>query len=774
MQPRLVRGGPALAGLSLCLCLLPAARADEPAAVRYDGHTLVRARLTDRAQLDALAARDAVILNCRVGIGELDVVVSPDDLAWLRDAGIAHEVRHENVQALIDAERRRLDAAAAAADATAGPVDVCDTAWWSDYKPLADINTRVDELVSAYPALVQKLTVNALNPTHEGRSFFAMRITGTGGPASKPAVLFNSCQHAREWVSPMTTMYIATQLLCQYGSDPEVTALMDAVEFLIVPIVNPDGYLYSWGPSRLWRKNRRDNGGGDWGVDLNRNWSVDWGGPESTSSDPGNDLYYGPSAFSEPETQAMRDFILARPQIVAHVDFHSYSQVILQPWGYTNTLPPDYDEVHALGGDMSAAALAVNGFAYPHGSGDSLLYLASGTFSDWSHSQGPYAYTIELRPSDFGGGGFELPPTEILPTAEENFAAIRAMADWATRPVQLRAAGTLPATVPSDTATPVSVDIRETYGTVQPGTETLHARPGSSGAFASQPLAAAGGDTWEGVLPAAPCGTIIEFYFEVQATDGTIVRWPSDAPAAVHAATAADVRVELADDFEADLGWFAENYGASTGDWQRGTPVDDPGWAYDPAADGDGSGQCFLTQNAAGNTDVDGGAVGLVSPELDLSDGNVAISYDYYLYLSDSDGSDRLLVEISANQNLGPWTEIARHDTHGGLDWRPHTITQADLDAAGVTLSATMRVRFTANDAGTASIVEAGVDGFEAATATCTVVAGDATGDGVVDVSDILEVLGTWGPCPPTCPADVDGSGAVDVGDLLLVLANWS
>lgn len=289
MQPRFSRGATALAVLSLAFFLAPAARADEPAPVRYDGHKLVRARLTDRGQLGALGDRGAVILNCRVGVGELDVVVSPDDLAWLRDTGIAHEVRHEDVQALIDAERRRIDAAAAGGVA-AGPVDVCDTAWWSDYKPFADINTRIDDLVAAYPALVQKLTVNALNPTHEGRSFFAMRITGTGGPASKPAVLFNSCQHAREWVSPMTTMYIATQLLCQYGSDPEVTALMDAVEFLIVPIVNPDGYLHSWGPNRMWRKNRRDNGGGDWGVDLNRNWSVDWGGPESTSSDPGNDL----------------------------------------------------------------------------------------------------------------------------------------------------------------------------------------------------------------------------------------------------------------------------------------------------------------------------------------------------------------------------------------------------------------------------------------------------------------------------------------------------
>ncbi|RMF81031.1 MAG: DUF4215 domain-containing protein [Planctomycetota bacterium] len=188
----------------------------------------------------------------------------------------------------------------------------------------------------------------------------------------------------------------------------------------------------------------------------------------------------------------------------------------------------------------------------------------------------------------------------------------------------------------------------------------------------------------------------------------------------------------LDDNFETDTGWVAENLGATTGDWQRGVPVNDPGWAYDPPADSDGSGQCYVTENATGNTDVDNGAVRLTSPTLDMSGGNVTIRYDYYLYLTVADGVDMLLVEINNNNGVGAWTEIARHDTNGGLLWRSHEITQADLDAAGVVLTSQMKVRFTANDSGAASIVEAGIDAFQAVLG-CP----DCNNNGIPDIQDL-------------------------------------
>ncbi|MCH7872371.1 MAG: hypothetical protein IID33_11790, partial [Planctomycetes bacterium] len=167
------------------------------------------------------------------------------------------------------------------------------------------------------------------------------------------------------------------------------------------------------------------------------------------------------------------------------------------------------------------------------------------------------------------------------------------------------------------------------------------------------------------------------------------------------------------DNGERERGWTFENLGATSGDWQRGTPVNDPDWDYDPIFDADFGGQCYLTQNELGNTDVDDGAVRMTSPLLDMSQGNVTISYSYFLKLTDTTGGvDRLLLEISSNGGAGPWTEIARHDTDGGIMWHYHQIDQADLDAAGVTLTANMQFRFTVNDADPQSIVEAGLDEF--------------------------------------------------------------
>jgi hypothetical protein len=151
----------------------------------------------------------------------------------------------------------------------------------------------------------------------------------------------------------------------------------------------------------------------------------------------------------------------------------------------------------------------------------------------------------------------------------------------------------------------------------------------------------------------------------------------------------------------------------------RGVPVDDDSWDYDPASDADGSGQCFLTQNAYGNTDVDDGAVRLISPVFDMSLPGT-ISYDYYLFLTNTEGGvDRLLVEANSEGGAGIWKTIAVHDEHGGLQWHHNQISDVDLAAAGVNPSANMRIRFTANDADPQSIVEAGIDAFKVTQIQC-------------------------------------------------------
>jgi hypothetical protein len=232
------------------------------------------------------------------------------------------------------------------------------------------------------------------------------------------------------------------------------------------------------------------------------------------------------------------------------------------------------------------------------------------------------------------------------------------------------------------------------------------------------------------------------------------------------------------DNFEIDRGWSTESDpGVTGGEWERGVPIDDPYWAYDPVSDSDGSGQCYLTENAPGDSDVDNGAVRLTSPTIDMSGGEITISYDYYLNLSDPTGSvDRLLVEIDSNNGAGPWTEIAVHDTSGVLSWRPHVITQADLYALGVTMTPTMKVRFTANDADPQSVVEAGVDNFLVTGMICgppPFCFGDLDGDFDVDLADLAQLLSNYGMSAGAryVDGDLDVDRDVDLSDLAALLA---
>ena len=303
-------------------------------------------------------------------------------------------------------------------------------------------------------------------------------------------------------------------------------------------------------------------------------------------------------------------------------------------------------------------------------------------------------------------------------------------------------------------------------------------------AWQSESMTSLGGDLYEVEMPGGECGRTLQWYVAADSESGSTYTEPRNAPDSFYESTIADGVVDLfADNFETDHGWVSINLGASSGDWQRGTPVNDPGWAYDPESDYDGSGQCMLTQNETGNTDVDGGAVQLVSPSFDLSGGG-SITYAYFLRLTESAGADKLLVEISSNGDSGPWTIIAEHDTDGGLSWRTNVITAGDLETANVTLSTDMRIRFTANDDNsTPSIVEAGVDAFRISTLDCPDIPNcpwDVANppDNTVNLDDLLALLANWGDCPGQpndCPWDIaePEDDIVNLDDLLALLANW-
>ncbi len=390
--------------------LAPSRSHAETPAVRYDGHRVLRVEPRSTAQLERLLSLADVVWTERPGVGvPVDVRVSPSAAAALDVEGFDYRVRIADVQEAIDAEHARLSAPP---DPLGAP-----SAWFSEFRDLEAIEAYMDELASLHPEVV---TLEPVGESFEGRPIRALRLSSPA-TTDTAAMLLTGTLHAREWLSPMTVLCIAEAMAEGYDVDPETTALLDALDLLVVPMVNPDGYVYSWTTDRYWRKNRRE----DHGVDLNRNFSHAWGGLGS-SPYPYDENFRGEEAMSEPETAALARYVDANERLVAYIDMHAYGEVILHPWGHQYSPAPDAELLSDLAIQMSDAIVSVHGVEYDAIQG-SILYPASGVSDDWSYGQrGLMGFTIELR-----GDDFVIPPSQIVPTCEESLEAVWALAQWA-------------------------------------------------------------------------------------------------------------------------------------------------------------------------------------------------------------------------------------------------------------------------------------------------------------------------------------------------------
>ncbi len=310
-----------------------------------------------------------------------------------------------------------------------------------------------------------------------------------------------------------------------------------------------------------------------------------------------------------------------------------------------------------------------------------------------------------------------------------------------------------PETVPPNTPTPLPIHITGTGAPVNTATVTLHTSI-DGGPESAVTMTDLGHGDFEAPLPATDCSSVVTYYVTAENTLGSLFADPIGAPATTYSTLVGQFVTLLSENFETDTGWIASNMGAVTGDWERGVPVNDFGWDYDPASDSDGSGRCYLTQNQLGNSDVDEGSVILTSPTFDMSSGGMTIRYDYFLRMTDI-STDRLLVEINTNNGVGPWTGIALHNTDGGLSWRTHEIDPDALSAAGVTPTAVTRLRFTANDSDPQSIVEAGLDAFTLVRLECNICQ-DPCDDGDVCTNSDVCVAGSCVGTPVDCVAAGD------------------
>ena len=268
------------------------------------------------------------------------------------------------------------------------------------YYNYAKVETVLGDWAKKYSEICR---LESIGKSCENKDIWALKISDNPQKnEQEPAVLLMGAHHSREWPSIEVPMAVAEKLLTNYSENPEIRRLVDTREIWIVPVVNPDGVIYSMEKSKFWRKNRRKNSDGTFGVDLNRNYGYQWGDVGSSNSGY-SDTYHGPHAFSEPESIAIKK-LAEREKFQASISYHTYSELILYPFGYAhNVNNPDSKIFVKLAEEMSK----MNGYR-PQNSAQ--LYPAMGDLDDYLYgSEKVLSFTFELCKSF-------IPPANQIPS----------------------------------------------------------------------------------------------------------------------------------------------------------------------------------------------------------------------------------------------------------------------------------------------------------------------------------------------------------------------
>ncbi|HZM25155.1 MAG TPA: M14 family metallopeptidase, partial [Anaerolineales bacterium] len=310
----------------------------------------------------------------------------------------------------------------------------------SNYHDYAEMVAEIQQAAVDHPSIFSLFSIGT---SYEGRTIWAGKISDNVGiDEAEPEVLFTHHQHAREHLTVEMALYTLGILTNEYGTNQQITDLVNSREIWMVFDMNPDGgeYDIATGTYRSWRKNRQPNAGSQYvGTDLNRNWGYRWGCCGGSSGTTSSETYRGASAFSAPETQVVRDFVNSRvvggkQQITVAIDFHTYSELVLWPYGYTLTdVPTDMTlDDHNVLVTMGQAMAATNGYT-PEQASD--LYITDGTINDWLYGVHRIMnYTFEMYPVTSGQGGF-YPPDEVIPAqTSRNRAAVLYLLDQADCP----------------------------------------------------------------------------------------------------------------------------------------------------------------------------------------------------------------------------------------------------------------------------------------------------------------------------------------------------
>ncbi|MFU8842572.1 MAG: M14 family zinc carboxypeptidase [Bacteroidales bacterium] len=394
----------------------------------------------------------------------------------------------------------------------------------SGHATFTEIVAHLDNMYNLFPNLIT--AKESIGQSIEGRDIWMVKISDNPNMSEpEPQVFYNALTHAREPAGAMTLLFYMYYLLEQYSSDDLIQTLVDNTEMYFVLCVNPDGYVYNQTTNPngggMFRKNRRINSGSSCiGVDLNRNYGYFWGLDNNGSSpDPCSETYRGSAAFSEPETAAIRDFVEAN-DFKNILNYHTYSNLLLYPWGYTSDPCPDDAIFYAH------ASLMTQDNNYVFGSGNSTIYATNGGADDWMYGEQitkpkSFAYTPELGGND---DGFWCPVSRIIPIAQENMIQNLLAAAFAGKYADVKE--TSP-TIIGDVAGFLNFDITR-LGLMDGGTFTVTLIPisdvitsvGEPKVFSGMDILESISDSIEFILnPGILSGTLFKFLLSVENGD---------------------------------------------------------------------------------------------------------------------------------------------------------------------------------------------------------------------------------------------------------------
>ncbi|MDI6809631.1 MAG: M14 family zinc carboxypeptidase [Candidatus Eisenbacteria bacterium] len=374
--------------------------------------SLVRVYFGKPSKLDEILRLGLDIASFRPG-QYLDALVSSEESLKLQRLGIQLEVIDENpAQKLVPL------------------LEQGDLGLYHTYQ---EMKTEMLAYAQTHAAIVK---VDSIGSSVEGRAIWAMKISdNVGVDENEPEVLYMGNHHAREIMTVEIPMRIMSFLINGYGTDTLATRLVDTRETWLVPMVNPDGHVYVENGSSMWRKNRRNNGDGSYGVDLNRNYGYMWGYDNIGSSPtPSSEVYRGTGPFSEPEIDVIRDFCEAHDFIFS-LSYHSYGEMVLYPWGYIAAHTPDRMLFTVLGDSIVAYNNYVHGNA-----ATGTIYLTNGDTDDWVYGEvvtKNKTYGITFEVNTYAQGGFAPPGSLIGPTCELNLKPSLFLLKYADDPLRL-------------------------------------------------------------------------------------------------------------------------------------------------------------------------------------------------------------------------------------------------------------------------------------------------------------------------------------------------